>query len=286
MSLFTVRTQTTLQEVLTAGLADAYARCRAARCYKPHMGHLLAAFGPQTPASGITPAMLETYQVHALGRWKPNTVRHQFAFMSRSYALAIRSGRVRDNPVSGMRVVRPGEHRRVFLYEEQVPALYVELSKQDQDIVTFFIYTGLRRSEAFNLLRCQVGWVAREISVPEGKGCARIVSIHPGLVGVIQDLQNAHSSPYVLPGPRNRVNAVENFYQRFRRACRRAGFEDLHLHDLRHTAAVWLQEAGAPLPVIRDFLGHKNCRTTEIYANVSTTAMRRAVESVRWMVPE
>lgn len=286
MSLFRPRQSLTLSQILQAGLADAYARNRAPRAYKAHIPHLLAHFGPERAASTITPECLEAYQVQALARWTPNTVRHQLAFLSRSLTLAVRCGKLQSNPVARMRIVRPGEHRRIFVHQEQIPELYKALGELDREIVTLFIYTGLRRGEAFALLRNEVNWTNREIWVSRSKnGKPRAVAIHPGLISVIQALQARHGTPYVLPGSTNRVSASEAFRQRFKRACVRAGMSNLHIHDLRHTAATWLQEAGAPLPVIRDFLGHSTCRMTEIYANVSGKAMRLAVEAVPWLVP-
>ena len=50
-------------------------------------------------------------------------------------------------------------------------------------------------------------------------------------------------------------------------------------HTLRHSKAMHLYEAGVPLPYIRDFLGHAELSTTEIYARASTEAKRKALES-------
>lgn len=40
-------------------------------------------------------------------------------------------------------------------------------------------------------------------------------------------------------------------------------------HSLRHSIAVHMLEAGIPLPVIKNFLGHSSIETTMIYATVS-----------------
>jgi integrase len=37
------------------------------------------------------------------------------------------------------------------------------------------------------------------------------------------------------------------------------------VHSLRHTAATKADEAGKPILAIRDMLGHKSVKTTEIY---------------------
>ena len=52
-------------------------------------------------------------------------------------------------------------------------------------------------------------------------------------------------------------------------------------HSLRHSKAMHLLEADTPLPVIRDFLGHADIRTTEIYARASLKMKREALEKVQ-----
>jgi site-specific recombinase XerD len=49
-------------------------------------------------------------------------------------------------------------------------------------------------------------------------------------------------------------------------------------HRLRHSKAVHLLQAGVPLIYIRDFLGHKEISTTEIYARCDSAAVRKALE--------
>lgn len=50
-------------------------------------------------------------------------------------------------------------------------------------------------------------------------------------------------------------------------------------HILRHSKAVLLLQAGINLVYIRDFLGHCNIATTEIYARADTEMKRKAIES-------
>ncbi len=64
----------------------------------------------------------------------------------------------------------------------------------------------------------------------------------------------------------------------FATACRRAGIEDFHIHDLRHTCAAWLVTAGVPMPEIRDLLGHSTVAMTEKYAHLAPENVRAAVE--------
>ena len=50
-------------------------------------------------------------------------------------------------------------------------------------------------------------------------------------------------------------------------------------HVLRHSKAMGLLQAGVNLIYIRDFLGHSNVVTTEIYARADTEMKRKAIES-------
>jgi site-specific recombinase XerD len=50
-------------------------------------------------------------------------------------------------------------------------------------------------------------------------------------------------------------------------------------HIFRHSKAVHMLQAGINLIYIRDFLGHIDCSTTEIYARADTEMKRKAIES-------
>ena len=53
----------------------------------------------------------------------------------------------------------------------------------------------------------------------------------------------------------------------------------LRCHMLRHSKAVHLLQAGVNLIYIRDFLGHSDIKTTEIYARADSELKRKALEN-------
>lgn len=57
-------------------------------------------------------------------------------------------------------------------------------------------------------------------------------------------------------------------------------------HVFRHSKAMHLLQGGVPLIIIRDFLGHADMKTSEIYARVDMEAKRKALESLAPNTPQ
>ena len=69
----------------------------------------------------------------------------------------------------------------------------------------------------------------------------------------------------------------------FAAAVKRAGLDDVTPHDLRHTAAVWMAEAGASMAEIAQVLGHSDERITyRVYARFSPDHLRRAMTALEF----
>lgn len=71
-------------------------------------------------------------------------------------------------------------------------------------------------------------------------------------------------------------------YRQFLKLIEAAGVPKIRLHDLRHTHATWLLEAGEQLHVVAERLGHADSSTTStIYAHVTKDQRREAAETFR-----
>ncbi len=60
----------------------------------------------------------------------------------------------------------------------------------------------------------------------------------------------------------------------------RAVIEDFRFHDLRHTAASRMAEAGASPFTLMKILGHSDIRMTSRYTHATDLAIRKAVENL------
>ena len=80
---------------------------------------------------------------------------------------------------------------------------------------------------------------------------------------------------FVSPRTGERMKSMTTAWEN---ACKAAGIHNLRVHDLRHTFGTRAADGGAPLPAIRDVMGHKSVKTTERYTHATDEAKRRAVE--------
>lgn len=62
--------------------------------------------------------------------------------------------------------------------------------------------------------------------------------------------------------------------------------ERIHAHQLRHARAMQMLRADVPLPHIKEFLGHANIATTNIYASADNQMVRKAVQQAGSNTPE
>lgn len=83
---------------------------------------------------------------------------------------------------------------------------------------------------------------------------------------------------FVIEYAGRRVKSVK---RGFASAVERAGLEDVTPHVLRHTAAVWMAEAGVSMPEIAQYLGHADDRITQrVYARFSPAFLAGAARAL------
>lgn len=62
------------------------------------------------------------------------------------------------------------------------------------------------------------------------------------------------------------------------------GLPDLTRHGLRHTGATWMADAGIPLHVLQDILGHASVETTRGYLHPDDRHLASAAEQANAFV--
>jgi len=174
------------------------------------------------------------------------------------------------------------------------PDLHTRDGRRDAVLLSVLYDTGARLQELIDL---NVGDVRLHSPAQVrlmGKGRkARAVPLMNATVEILRDYldDNGLGRPDSadLPLFRNRVgsrfsrNGVRYVLQKYVKALRdaRPGFTQVvSPHRLRHTKGMHLLQSGVSLEIIRDFLGHVDVKTTQIYARSNLEMKRRALEKV------
>lgn len=117
----------------------------------------------------------------------------------------------------------------------------------------------------------------------------RLSEVHRAIRGdgvlILEDSKNG--DPHVLPVHPKITSAVNvKLYstsytsQKFREARTLAGMRHFHFHDLRHSAASEILNAGHDLFMVGAVLNHKSAQSTKRYAHLRKDRLRLAVDSI------
>jgi integrase len=161
-------------------------------------------------------------------------------------------------------------------------------------VIQFAIKSGFRKAEIVNLKKKDIDWGERTITVL-GKG-DKLATI-PLSTELRQILWPLMSNPteyvFTFVTKRTRKNpktgrayvrgqvvpiTYSGLGSAWTRYAKRAGLEDFHLHDCRHTAATRLAKV-ANIKVVQKLMRHSDIQTTAKYMAVYDEDLRAAMEA-------
>lgn len=189
-----------------------------------------------------------------------------------------------DNPVRGIKKFTPRKVER-FLTLPELARLGVALSTAARNgenpsaiaAIRLLILTGCRRGEILGLKWAHVDFRHACLRLPDSKTGAKVVPLGAPALQLLADLPRAKDNPYVLPGIRNAAHLVglPKVWQRVQAAAKLDG---VRIHDLRHSFASVAVAGGDRLFLVGRVLGHKQSRTTQIYAHVHDDPLRAVAD--------
>ncbi|MCL1857168.1 MAG: tyrosine recombinase XerC [Kiritimatiellaeota bacterium] len=231
---------------------------------------------------------------------EPTTIRRKMASLRAFFKFLIREGVVRKNPLGGLRGPKMKRRLPDVLSVEQVGTLLemplALLSKEctateryfalrDAAILETLYGGGLRVSEAMGLTWNDADMAQGIVKVlgkgkkvrwcPVGRHCVRAVT---AMREAVSEAFPRHGATLADPlflnkhGKRLTPRSVERGMARYIIA---AGLSRAFTpHDLRHSFATHLLDAGADLRSVQELLGHASISTTQIYTHVSTQRLK------------
>ena len=139
--------------------------------------------------------------------------------------------------------------------------------------------TGCRCGEIVGLRWEDVHLDRNEIRLRESKTGPRTVPLSPAAARVLAGLPRPVGNPWVVAGarPGSRLTHIHYYWYRVRK---RAGLDDVRIHDLRHSFASRALALGEPLPMIGKLLGHTKIQTTARYAHLARDSVKESAARV------
>lgn len=144
------------------------------------------------------------------------------------------------------------------------------------NIVAFDLETGLRRGELLDLTWENVNLATKTIEITRTKnGVPRVIPLSGRATAILTRLGPGVGAVFRREGRQISPSELEYF---FKLAREKAGIQDLHFHDLRHTFATRLAQRGVELYAIQRLLGHKTIAMSARYSHHNVESLRKAME--------
>jgi integrase/recombinase XerD len=198
------------------------------------------------------------------------------------------TGQIKYNPISNLKFKRPKPNTREPLSQEEILQLFeMALNSKEIAILHLFYSCGLRRTEAENINTADIHFTQNLLYVREGKGAKRRVI--PITEKVKKELEQYYTTEMKANPPKadtvpakdleafmlnaNLTRMKGDQYNKIlKQILQRTEInKEITLHHLRHSIATHLLENGLSIEFVRDFLGHSQLETTQIYAKVKAS---------------
>jgi site-specific recombinase XerD len=249
---------------------------KAGTSYRCDAGRMEVVLGwfREYPAESVTHQDIE--RQFQKQEWAPATANRYRALLSLTYRLAIRNGKVKENPA---RLVphRLEDNARIrFLSAAEEAALRKAIGANCPEYMPEFdlgLNTGVRLSEQYGLLWENASVDLRMLTIPRTKnGTMRYVPLNQTAVKALEALRKRFpASEFVCGGARE----PRRWFEAVLKDAKVANFS---WHCLRHTFASRLVMAGVDIRTVQELLGHKTIAMTVRYSHLAPKHTLAAVE--------
>jgi integrase len=246
--------------------------------------HLLRYF-ESLRLSQLSPKLVSRYKVSRRQEGaKPKTINNELALMNHALNLCVRDWEwLRMNPIDKVSKEKVNNQIDRWLRPDEETRLLASSSQWLAEIIVFAMSTGLRQSEILDLKWEQIDLSRKTLYIAEQKNKDKdVLPLNAKATGVLK----ARSSVRQLRGGHvflnqngGRINA-RNLIRAFRNACNKAEVKRFRFHDLRHTFATRLVQAGVDLYTVQKLGRWKSISMVERYAHHCPESLRPGVEAL------
>lgn len=184
------------------------------------------------------------------------------------------------NPATGVEMFREESRDRRLTPAEMaafVAAVADEPNPDMRDFVLLSLYTGARKANVLAMRWSEINFKEETWRIPVTKnGKPQTIPLLAAELAILHNRQaDAAKSPWVFPGHGATGHLVEP-KSGWNRILKKAGIQNLRIHDLRRSLGSFMVDTGASLPVIGKTLGHQSVSATAIYARMALDPIKEA----------
>ena len=196
---------------------------------------------------------------------------------------------ISSNPCRSVKTRTEKNERNRWLTENERLRLLTACQGSDWDglylIVLLAICTGARRSELLGLRWSHIEFEANtaylHLSTTKNGDSRTLVIVGDALTELKNwKYKRNKVTDLVFPSPTNLLKPYDAWRPFWNIALQQSQISDFRFHDLRHTAASYLTQAGVPAITVAAILGHKTLQMTKRYSHLAVEHQRDAVMKV------
>jgi integrase len=224
--------------------------------------------------------------------FSPRTINYSLVVLRLALKHAVKKYKlIKENPAELLDIVAKTAKKQRVLKPEDMRKVLAKASTREYNLITFALFTGMRRGEILGLRWTEIDMDKRILKVirsllrvigrglvfrnPKTEAGVRKIDLSSTTVPLLQEIHRTQAKNKLLLGPDYQNHDLvfclpdgrpidpDNMSRHFHTTAIEADFPTLRFHDLRHMFASWMLADGEELHVVQELLGHEKASTTE-----------------------
>lgn len=287
-----VQAGTVLFEVFAGEFIDKYSKAiRRPQTVRSHKNSIqrLKKWFKGVELRAITTERIDQYKVARSREVAPSSVNRELACLKKMFSQAVDWGRVAANPAARVKLFKEYAPKERILSGDEMRRLLAAACPHLKPVLIIALNTGMRLREILTLKWENVNFTQRQILIEGRISKSRRPRKVPMNRSVMEALRAIPRKGLVVFFNEDTGQALNSVRTAFLAACRRAkkdpedpgdpGIPGVRFHDLRHTAATKMLEAGVDIVTVSKILGHSSIEITyQRYCHPTPENMQNAVD--------
>jgi integrase len=248
------------------------------KCYVRHLSKVFSGL----TLDKITPKLINEYKNRRITKGiSLSTLKKELICLSHALKFAMKEWEwISMNPMQRVKIPNTNNQiDRWLTYEEQDRLLQACYDRQWlRDITIFAVNTGMRQGEIRNLSWQDVDLFRKTATIHKTKNKEkRTIPLNQTVIDLLKAKSKIVSLKGYVFAQYDDKSTKREIQKQFSTAIKRAKIDNFRFHDLRHTFATRLAQAGVDIYTIAKLMGHKDIRMTQRYAHHCPESLRSGV---------